>query len=133
MKPKDYPDSSEKSFLKGRIDSFGNAINGIKLIIGGEKNFRIHLVVLAAVIAAGIFFRLTTVEWLAIILVSGLVLVSECINTAIEHLGDAVSEQQNINLKKAKDTSAAGVLLAAIISVVVGLVIFVPALFRLFR
>jgi len=133
MKSKDTPDSPEKSFLKGRIESFGNAINGIKLIIGGEKNFRIHLVVLVAVIAAGIFFRLTTGEWIAVILVSGLVLAAECINTAVEYLCDEVSAQESINIRKAKDTSAAGVLISAIISVITGLFVFIPAIVRFFR
>lgn len=133
MKPADFSDSSGKSFLKERIDSFRNALNGIGIIINGEKNFRIHLVVLAAVIAAGIFFRLTAGEWVAVVLASGLVLACECLNTAIEYLGDAVSERENINLKKAKDASAAGVLIAAIISVVVGLTVFIPELLRFIR
>jgi len=133
MKAAGCSGSSGKSFLKGRIDSFRNAVNGIGIIITGEKNFRIHLIVLAAVIVAGILFRLKAGEWIAVVLASGLVLSCECLNSAIEYLGDAVSEQENINLKKAKDASAAGVLIAAIISIITGIIVFVSAIIRFFK
>ena len=55
---------------------------------------------------------------MAILFVSGLVFVSECFNTAVEYLSDQITDEENENIRKAKDVAAAGVLISAIISVI---------------
>ena len=101
-----------KFSIAERLRSFRYAINGISDLIRNEQNFRIHLVVLLAVITAGIFFSISSAEWLAILFVSALVLVSEGFNTSIEHLSDAVSAGTNEKIRKAKDVAAAAVLIS---------------------
>lgn len=133
MKHSDDNDTSRKSFIKGRADSLRNAARGMWQILRHEKNFRIHLLVLAAVIVSGIFFRFTWGEWIAVVLASGLVLAGECINTAVEYMGDAISEKKNKNIRRAKDASAAGVLIAAAIAVITGILVFITAIVRFFR
>jgi diacylglycerol kinase (ATP) len=112
--------------LKARIRSFRDAFHGIGALLIYEHNARIHLVILIMVIAAGLIFRISGSDWMAILFVAGLVFVSECFNTAIEYLSDQISGQQNENIRKAKDVAAAGVLIAALISVITGLIIFIP-------
>jgi len=112
--------------------SFRNALTGIKLVIKFERNFRVHLMIFMLVVTAGIIFKISAISWIAVIIVSGFVFVSECFNTALEYLGDAVTEDENINIRKAKDIAAAGVLLSAIVSVITGLIIFVPAVIKFF-
>jgi diacylglycerol kinase len=112
--------------LKARIRSFRDAFHGIGALLIYEHNARIHLVILIMVIVAGLLFRISGSDWMAILFVAGLVFVSECFNTAIEYLSDQISGQQNENIRKAKDVAAAGVLIAALISVITGLIIFIP-------
>ena len=116
-----------------RLRSFRHAFRGIETLLRYEHNARIHLVILLIVILAGIFLGISLTDWIAILFVSGLVIVSECFNTAIENLSDLLSDQKNEYIRMAKDVAAAGVLLSAIISAAVGLIIFVPAILKLVR
>jgi diacylglycerol kinase len=56
----------------------------------------------------------------------GFVWVAEALNTAIEFLGDEVSQEQRERIGQAKDVGAAGVLLAAITAAIIGALVFVP-------
>lgn len=115
-----------------RLHSFGYAFRGISELIRREHNFRIHLAVLIIVIAAGIFFRISSTSWIVIILVSALVLVSESFNTSVEKLADVISPEPDERIRMAKDIAAAAVLISAIAAVIAGLLIFVPHLMKLF-
>ena len=114
-----------------RLRSFRYAFRGIFELISMEHNFRIHLVVLIIIIAAGIIFRIELTSWFAIILVSALVLVSESFNTSVENLADAINPEPDERIRKAKDIAAAAVLISAIAAVITGLLIFGPHLLKL--
>lgn len=77
-------------------------------------------------ILSGVFFQIGHFEWIAISLVISMVLISESINSAIEALCDTVSQDFKINVKYAKDVSAGAVLVSVAVSVVTGLIIFLP-------
>jgi diacylglycerol kinase (ATP) len=83
------------------------------------------------VLVASIYFRLSSDEWRWIILAIALVWLAEALNTAIERLADAVSLEPDENIGYAKDVAAGAVLAAAILSVVIGLTIFVPRILDL--
>lgn len=121
-----------KFSLSERLRSFRYAFNGMIDLIRYGHNFRIHLVILLAEILAGIIIGISLTEWMAILLVSSLVLISESFNTSLEHLSDAVSPGANENIRKAKDIAAAAVLISAITAIITGLIIFVPKLLNLF-
>jgi diacylglycerol kinase len=125
-------DRDKKFSVAERLKSFRFAVNGIYELIRYGHNFRIHLVILFAVIPAGIILRISITEWLAIVFVSALVLVSEGFNTSLEHLSDAISTESNEKLRRAKDVAAAAVLISALAAVITGLMIFVPELIELF-
>lgn len=109
-----------------RIKSFIHAFNGIKMAFKEEPNFRIHVVATIMVIAAGLYFQLSTEEWLAVIIVIGLVLLTELLNTAIENIADFISPERHEKIKTIKDISASAVLISAIVALMVGLLIFIP-------
>lgn len=111
-----------ESFFKSQ----GYARNGLKLIIKNEKNFRAELIIAGIVILAGLFFGISHFEWIAISLVISIVLISEAINSAIEALCDAVSQDFKINIKYAKDVSAGAVWLSAFVSLITGVIVFLP-------
>ncbi len=114
--------------IKDRIRSFGFAFQGFAHLFKTEHNAWLHLSVSVVVIGVGVWFSLSATEWIVIILCIGMVFVAEIFNTAIEHLGDAISEEKNEMIGKAKDLAAAGVLLSTIVAVVIGLILFMPHL-----
>ncbi len=116
----------EKSWLQNRLKSFIYAKNGIHNLIKKEHNAWIHFIALILAIVLGIFLKLTMFEWIAITIVSGIVIVSELFNTAIEQLADKVEPNLNKKIGLIKDYCAGAVFVSAIISVIVGGLIFIP-------
>jgi len=108
------------------IKSFANAFRGLKDCLSHEKNFQIQYVVALLVIGAGIFFSLSTIEWMIILICFSVVLSFEIINSAIEKLCDLVCPEFNLTIKKVKDMAASAVLLSAIITFIIGCIIFLP-------
>lgn len=104
--------------------SFKHAFNGISQLIKTERNFKIHLVCLVLVVSLGLYFKISSLEWLLIFLISALVLSLEAINSAIEKLCDLYSTEQNPKIKVIKDISAGAVLIAAIFAIFIGVAIF---------
>lgn len=112
--------------IKERIASFKYALNGLKIILETQHNFMIHLIAAILVTAAGLFFHVSNIEWIIIIITIAIVLCIEAINTSIEKLTDLVSPDYDEQAGKVKDIAAAAVLIAAIASVIVGVIIFLP-------
>ncbi len=105
---------------------FRYALQGLRTAWTDQFNFRVHFGIFFAVVSAGIFFGINRYEWLIILFCSMMVMGFELINSAIEYLTDLASPELHPLAKKAKDTAAAAVLLAAGGSVIAGLIIFVP-------
>ena len=103
-----------------------HAIMGIKLIIENERNFRIQLAVAIVVITLSILLKISHTHWIAVSLLITLVLVLEAFNSVIEAVCDTVSKDYRVNIKYAKDVAAGAVLVSAILSFVLGLIIFIP-------
>jgi diacylglycerol kinase len=116
-----------------RLKSFRFAFSGFKVMLANEHNFRIHLVILALVIIAGIIFQISTAGWIAVTIVSALVISAECFNSAIEYLCDIVSPGFNPLVGKIKDITAAAVLVSVIAAVITGLIVFIPAIVKYFE
>lgn len=115
----------------GRIPGFRYAFNGIKIMFHDEHNAWIHLAAAICVALAGIIFRLTPFEWIAIVFAIGLVFMLEAVNTSIEKLSDFVSPGKQEVIKKVKDLAAAGVLISAITALIIGLIIFLPKIYAI--
>ena len=113
--------------------SQGHARSGIKLIFKNERNFRIDLIAAIIVVIVGFLFKISHTDWIAISLVISMVFVSETINSAIEALCDTVSLEYKVNIKYAKDVSAGAVLVSALVSVITGLIVFVPYIVELVK
>ena len=115
----------KNELIKKRLQAFGFAFNGLFAAIKTEAHLKIHLLATAVVIAAGFYFKINKVEWLAISICCGMVIAAELFNSAIEKLCDVVSPQKHPKIKYIKDVSAAAVLVLSIISLIVALFIFV--------
>lgn len=108
------------------INSFKYAFNGIYSAFKKERNLKIHFIIMLLVIIAGIIFKISTFEWIICIMIFGLVISLELINTAIETTVDIAMPEINEKAKIAKDVAAGAVLVVAISAVIIGLIIFVP-------
>ena len=123
--------NSEKFSARSRFGSFRFAIKGLLTLLKYEHNSRIHLLAALAVIAAGIVLKISMPEWCLIIIVTGLVFMAELLNTALEEMSDIIDPEWNEKIRKVKDYAAAAVLISAIVSVVVGGLIFIPKILDL--
>jgi diacylglycerol kinase len=111
--------------------AFRYALQGFAHTIQTQRNMRIHLYTAALVLIVGILARLERLEWALIAICVGLVLASELINTALEAVVDIASPHFHPKAKIAKDAAAAAVFVFAVVSVIVGLLVFATAFERL--
>ncbi|MDQ3193105.1 MAG: diacylglycerol kinase family protein [Bacteroidota bacterium] len=121
-----------KSEIIRHIKSFQFAIKGLKIFFSTQINAFIEVLATFFIIVAGIYFNLSLYEWALVIIAIGIVFIAEIFNTSIEFLTDLVSPQYNETAGKVKDIAAAGVLVAAIVALVLGLIVFVPKLSNAF-
>lgn len=112
-----------KAFLR----SFVYASNGLRLV-SRERNARVQALAMIGAVALGIYLRISRIEWALLIVTIALVLVLETLNTAIEALVNLVSPARHPLAEAAKDLAAGAVWLAALVSVIMGLLIFLPRL-----
>ncbi len=108
--------------------SFFYAGSGLWYVIRTQRNMRVHLGFAAAAMLLGLALRLSAVEFAVIVVTIALVTVAEMVNTVAEACVDLATQQWHPLAKVAKDVAAGAVLLAAILSVIVGLLIFLPHL-----
>ena len=110
------------SFLK----SFKYAWSGIKKAFLTGRNFRVMTICFVIVVLSGLFFGVSVIEWVILLICSGGVLSLEIINTAIEKAVDLAVSSYNDHAGDAKDMAAGAALVASIFSVVIALMIFLP-------
>lgn len=121
-----------KDFLASRSESFRHALRGLRFVVRTQPNMWIHPAAAIVVFLLAIWLRLSVEDWAVLVLTVGLVLTAELLNTAIEATIDLASSQLHPLAKIGKDVAAAAVLVAAILAVVVGLLIFGPPLWSTF-
>ena len=121
----------EKFSFAKRLKSFTYAFNGLRVLLREEHNSRIHLFATVCVVVAGIIFRISSLEWVAVVFAIGLVFGGEIINSAIEDLADVVCPERDERIKKVKDLSAAAVLVSAFTALIIGLIVFIPKIVNL--
>jgi undecaprenol kinase/diacylglycerol kinase (ATP) len=102
------------------------ALQGWLHFFSHETNGRIQAVIAALVVVAGFVFQITTHEWLWILLCIAIVIGLEMVNTAFETLANRLHPGLHPDIKIVKDVAAGAVLWAAVISVIIGAVIFLP-------
>ncbi len=114
---------------QGFRKTFKNARKGLRIVLKSERNIRIHFLVGVLALLAGVILNLSREQLCMIFLAIGFVVGFEMINSAIEFSLDAVFRNRYSTLVgMAKDISAGAVMFATFIAIVVGLIIFVPAL-----
>lgn len=106
------------------IDAFNNAIDGVLYTFKNERNMKIHYVCAILVLLGSLFFKLSRMEMIILILLIGQVVMFEMVNTAIEKAIDGITTEIHPLLKVAKDVAAGAVFISSIISVICGYLLF---------
>ena len=117
---------SKKFSIIQRAKSFTHAGRGLLIFVKSTHNSWIQIFGFILVLLFGIIFQITKTEWMMILIVSGIVLISEAFNTAIEIDMDLTSPTFHPYAKDTKDVAAGAVLLASILALIIGLFIFIP-------
>lgn len=112
--------------LERYIKSFFHAIDGFIYALKYEHNMIIILVCAILAVTAGFVFQISIMEWLFCLLVIGLVMGSEMINTAIEAVVDLETTKTHPLAKIAKDSASTATLIFSITAFIGALIIFVP-------
>ena len=123
--------NSDKFSLKNRLGSFKFAFNGLWLLLKNEHNARIHILAAIVAVAMGIILKINPYEWSLLIIVIGIVFLTELLNSSLETLADIVNPEWNEKIRNVKDYAAAAVLISAITSIIVGAIIFIPKILDL--
>lgn len=93
---------------------------------------RIHLSLGLLVILAGVFFSISRMEWLFVLLCIAGMFTLELLNTAIEKTVDLVTDEYHPLAKVAKDLAAGAVLVYTVYSIIVGMIVFLPKVIDFF-
>ncbi len=106
--------------------SFHFAWEGIVHGCKNERNFKFHICAMLLVMTAGVWTGLTRIEWFVVLILIGGILALELVNTAVERVVDLVTSEHHPLAKQAKDLVAGAVLIYAIVSAIIGILIFIP-------
>ena len=116
-----------------RLEAFRNAFSGWWYVLRTQRNAWIHAIATCIVVALGSYLGLDWQAWAIVFLAIGLVWTAEFVNTALEAIVDLASPEAHPLARVGKDVGAAAVLIAALVSALIGLFILGPPLIaRLF-
>ncbi len=120
----------EKALAEVKRNSrFKHAFRGLYIFSQTTRNLKVHVVVAMLVIFFGFYFQVSSVEWMMLVFAIGLVFISEAFNTAIEIDIDLTSPEYHPYARDTKDVAAGAVLLAVLVAVFIGGIVFLPKLF----
>lgn len=133
MSKDNYQNITEEDFIMSQkkkkrtfITSVKDCINGLNFIMISEHNFKREIVLAILALIMSYILKISRIEFIIILIVIALVIVSEIFNTAIEKTVDLYTKEYNEIARIAKDVSAFAVLTMCIFSFIIGIIIFVP-------
>lgn len=119
----------KESFLVNRLKSVGYAFKGALYLVKTESSIKIQLCIAIGITIAGFCFNISKTEWLIQIVCIGLVMSLEGMNTAVEYLSDFIHPDRHKSIGRIKDIAAGAVFIAAVITTIVALIIYIPKVF----
>ena len=113
------------------LQSFKDAINGVKYVFSNEQNFRIQVYLAIFVLILISILGLRNSEIIIIILMIAIVLILELLNSALEKFADLLKPRLSVQIQIIKDILAAMVFLSSIVAIIIGSIILWPYFFRI--
>ncbi len=117
------------NFIVRYAKSFCHACSGIAYGIKYEHNIIIMIIASIVVISMGLYYNITSYEWLFILFAISSVTATEMINSSIEATIDLITHEIHPLAKIAKDTASAASLIFCTVSFIGGCIIFIPKIF----
>ncbi|WP_291275377.1 diacylglycerol kinase family protein [Flavobacterium sp.] len=118
----------DNQFVSGRIKSIKYAVLGAYKLVTTEHSVMVQSSLAVVMTAAGFYFKISREEWMMQILVFGLVLAIEGLNTAVEKIADFIHPDYHERIGFIKDIAAGAVMFAAMSAIAVGALIYLPKL-----
>lgn len=113
---------------KNFFQSLKNALNGIKFVWKYGSNIKVQVVFAILAIILGLILKISLTEFAILVLTIFIVLICEVLNTAIEKVVDLYTLEYNEIAKIVKDVAAGAVTISAVMSVIIGIILFLPKL-----
>jgi len=120
-----------KRFIIKTLLKFRYAFRGLVVAFKTQSSFRVHTIAAAVVIPLGIGLNISIIDWIMTAVVIMFVIVTELFNTAIEHICDYVQPEYHKMIKVIKDVAAGAVLVSVFLAIIVGCLVFIPAVTRI--
>ena len=117
-------------FTRSRLRSIKHALGGWWYVIRTQQNAWIHALATVLVILVGLWLKVETRDWALLVLAIAMVWTAEFLNTALEVVVDLASPDLHPLAKVGKDVGAASVLIAALSSIIIGILVMGPAFFE---
>ena len=121
----------EKVMIRRLINKFTWAWEGLVFVYKNEFSFRVELICAAIVLLAGLILGLGRIEWCIVLLGISVILSLEFLNTAIEKVLNFFHPNEHPEVKVIKDIAAGAVLIANLMALIIGALIFIPHFLRL--
>ncbi len=119
-------------FIVGRIRSLKFAFKGLWILVSTEDSIKAQLFFALVASILGFYFDITSMEWAVQSLTIGLVLVAEAVNSAIEEVADFIHPEFHVKIGLIKDIAAGAPAFAALISLIIAGIIYIPKIALLF-
>jgi diacylglycerol kinase (ATP) len=113
-------------FLRGRVRSLKFAFKGLWILMSTEDSIKAQLFFALIATILGFVFDISEMEWAVQCLAIGLVLVAEAANSAIEEVADFIHPEFHVKIGLIKDIAAGAPTFAALISLIIAAIIYVP-------
>ncbi len=120
----------KEAFFLRHLHSYRYATAGIKHTLRTQVNIWVQIAVGLLVILAAVYGHLSRWEIGLLVLTVGAVVAAEMFNTALEEILDLIEKKHHLKVKVAKDIAAGAVLVLAFTSLLIGILILLPPLFR---
>lgn len=114
-----------------KAKSITHAWRGIVVLVKTTSNSWIQAFILVVAIVGGLYFKISAVEWLFLILGAGFAISIEAVNTAFEIDIDLTSPDFHPFARDTKDVAAGAALIADITAFLIGAIIFLPRIYHL--
>ena len=121
----------EKFSFAKRLHSSRYAFACLGVLFREEHNSWIHTLAAILAVIIGFVFHIRPWEWVAIVIVIGMVFTAEIINSSLERTADFVKAERDERKRDIKDLGAAAVLMCAITAAIVGMIVFLPKIMNL--
>lgn len=119
-------------YNKSMSKSFGYALSGFLHALKNNRNLRIAFFLAVLVLLLGLYFQVTSLEMVILVIAILLVILSEMINTSLEEMVNLITNEHRKEARIAKDVAAGMVLVAAVGTIIIGSLIFTPYVLKLF-